>query len=193
MRYISRALLPGVLGFAVAVLVAACGGSSGLLSANQATTLDNQLNTVAAAIDSGQCSAAANAAQGFDNSVSNLSGVGAPLVNRLKQASSALASQAQTDCQSQQTASVPAKTTKTKPTTTPTNTTPTSSTPTISTPTQTSPTTTPNTTSTSPATTTTGTGTTNTSGGAGLGGTGTGTSTVGSGGATTGNGNGNGQ
>jgi hypothetical protein len=188
MRYISRALLPGVLGFAVAVLVAACGGSSGLLSANQATSLDNQLNTIAARIDGGQCGPAGRAAQEFDSSVSNLSGVGAPLVNRLKQASSALAAQAQTDCQNQQTASVPAKTTKTKTSTTATNPTPTSSTPTNSTPTQTSPTTNPNTTSTSPATTTTGTGTTSTSGGAGLTGTGTGTGTVGGGGAPTGNG-----
>jgi hypothetical protein len=190
MRYISRALLPGVLGFAVAILVAACGGSSGLLSANQATSLDNQLNQIAAAINNSQCSAAASAAQGFDNSVSNLTGVNGRLVNNLKQASSALASQAGQDCQEQQTASVPTKPAKTKTVTSSTNSTPTNTTPTSSTPTSTSPTTTTGTTpSTSPATTTSGTGT-STSGGAGLTGTGTGTGTIGTGGVPTQNGNG---
>jgi hypothetical protein len=190
MRYISRALLPGVLGFAVAVLVAACGGSSGLLSADQATSLDNQLNTVAAAIDGGRCNAANNAAQGFDNSVSNLTGIKSQLRANLKEASSALAAQALTDCRNQQTASTPAKTTQTKTASTPTNTTPTSSTPT-NTATQTTPaTTTGPSTTTAPATTGTGTGTTSTSGGAGLTGTGTSTGTVGTGGASTGNGNG---
>jgi hypothetical protein len=192
MRYISRALLPGVLGFAVAVLVAACGGGSGLLSGDQATSLDNQLNTVAAAIDSGQCNAADSAARGFDSSVSNLGGVNSRLQDNLKQASAALVAQAKTDCLKQQTATVPKTKTKTKTSTTPTNTTTTSSTPTNTTPTQTSPaTTTSPATATSPATTGTPTGT-NTSGGAGLG-TPTGTGTVGSGGASTGNGNGNGQ
>jgi hypothetical protein len=189
MRYISRALLPGVLGFVVALVVAACGGSSGLLSAGDATNLDNQLNTVAADINNGQCGPAASAASSFDNSVSNLTGVSPTLTNNLKQASSALASQAASDCQNQQTA--PVKTTQTTPkkqTTTTTSTTPTSSTPTSSTPT-TPPSTTTGSTATSPATTTTGTGT-NPSGGAGLTGTGTSTGAVGTGGAPAQNGNG---
>ena len=189
MRYISRALLPGALGFAVAVLVAACGGGSGLLSAGQATNLDNQLNTVAAAINNGQCSAATSAAHGFDNSVSNLSGIAPALQSNLKQASSALVSQAGQDCQNQQTTSVPkTTTTPTKTVTTPKNTTPTNTTPTSSTPTSTNPaTTTGQGTTTAPATTTSGSGT-NPSGGAGLTGTGSNTGTVGTGGAPTQNG-----
>jgi hypothetical protein len=202
MRYILRALLPGALGFAVAVLVAACGGSSGLLSADQATSLDGQLNNIANAINAHQCSSAATAAEDFDNAVSNLSGVNHTLTNNLKQASSVLASQAETDCQKAQTTTV-VKKPKTKTVTTPTNTV-TTPTNTVTTPTSTSPATTgaTSTSPTFPATSTTGPGTTTTggSGGAGLSGTGTsGTGTGGSGGAPAaggagnGNGNGNGQ
>ncbi|MHB8694660.1 MAG: hypothetical protein ACYDHH_25775 [Solirubrobacteraceae bacterium] len=189
MRYIFRALLPGGLGFAVAVLVAACGGGSGLLSSAQGTSLNNQLNAVANDINSGRCSAAATDAQAFDQAVTNLSGVTAPLVNNLKQASQPLASKAGPACQ--QSASVPTTTTTPKTVTTPTITTKPKTTPTNTTTTSTSPTTTTGSTSTSPATTGTGAGT-STSGGAGLTGSRTGTGTGGSGGASAGGGNGNG-
>jgi hypothetical protein len=193
MRYLSRAILPGGLGFAVAVLLAACGGGSGLLSANQSTDLNHQLDAVASAISAGQCTTAASAAQGFDNSVANLTTVNPTLTNNLKQASSALAQQAGPDCHSRPSAPVP---TTTKPKTTPsaTTTTPktTPSTPSTTTPSTSTPTNTatgPANTATSPATTTPSPGNTTTnggSGGAGVGGTGTGTG--GSGGASPGSG-----
>jgi hypothetical protein len=191
MRYIFRALLPGGLGFAVAVLVAACGGGSGLLSSAQGTSLNAQLNAVANDINAGHCSAAVADAQAFAQAVSSLTGVTAPLVNNLKQASQPLASRAGQDCRPQQTTSVPT-TTKPKTVTSAGPTGPTGTpTTTKTTTTSTSPTTTTGSTSTSPATTGTGPGTT-TSGGAGLTGSTTGTGTGGSGGASAGGGNGNG-
>jgi hypothetical protein len=192
MRYILRALLPGVLGFAVAVLVAACGGSSSLFSAAQATSLNGQLAAVQNDLNNGNCSAVVTDAQSFDQAVSNLSGVNGRLVNNLKQASSALANRAGKDCKPQQTTSVPTTPTKPKtvPAAGPTGPTGTPTTTKTST-TSTSPTTTTGSTSTSPATTGTGPGTT-TSGGAGLTGSSTGTGTGGSGGASAGGGNGNG-
>jgi hypothetical protein len=180
MRSIFRALLAGGLGFAVAVLVAACGGSSGVLSADQAATLNSQLSAVASAIDSQSCSKAGEAAQSFDNSVANLPGsVSSKLTSYLKKASGQLAEQAEPYCEQDQTTSIPT-TTKTTPTTA-TKTTPTDTTGTTTSTTGTG--TGPDTT-TSPATTTTSTGTTTTTGGAGLGGTTTGTSTGTGGGAS---------
>ncbi len=168
MRYIPRALLAGGLGFAAAVL-AACGGGSGLLSAGQSSTLNSQLDAVSAAIARGHCTAAAATAQGFDNSVANLTSINPTLTDNLRQASAALAQRAGPECSSRQSSTTPA-TTKTK--TTPTVTTPTSSTPTSTAPATTS---TGATTPTTPATTPTPTGTTPTTpttGGAGVGGTG---------------------
>jgi hypothetical protein len=186
MRHIPRALLAGGLGFAVALLVAACGGSSGLLSSGQSATLNNQLASVASAIDSKNCTKAGTAAQNFDNDVSNLpSSVSPTLTQNLKQASAALAQQAEPDCQSEQTTSIP---TTTRTTSTPTTTKTTATTGTASTQTQTQTQTTQ--TQTGPATTGTAPGSTTTtgpSGGAGLGNGGT-TSTNGGGGQ---NGNGN--
>ncbi len=185
MRYIPRALLAGGLGFALAVLVAACGGSSGLLSAQQASTLDSQLNAVAAAIDSNHCGQAGAAAQTFDNAVSNLpSSLNKTLTNNLKQASAALAAKAGPDCQSSQHATIPTTTKKTPATTTAT--TP----PTTTTATTTStPSTTGTHTSTAPATTGTSPGSTSTSGGSGGAGVGSTPTSTNSGGATAGNGN----
>ncbi|HWF56693.1 MAG TPA: hypothetical protein VG223_18785 [Solirubrobacteraceae bacterium] len=191
MRHIPRALLAGGLGFAVALLVAACGGSSSLLSAGQASTLDAQLSSVASAINAGNCTQAGTAAQNFDNAVSNLpSSVDATLTNNLKQASSALAAKAAPDCQNGSTQSIPTTTKKTP--TTPTKTTSTTATGTTTTATGPNPTktgtgsgttSTPATTGTNPGSTTT----TGASGGAPV--TGTSTSGNGNGGAPTGNGN----
>jgi hypothetical protein len=188
MRSTFRALLAGGLGFAVAVLVAACGGSSGVLSADQAATLNSQLSAVASAINSQSCSKAGEAAQSFDNAVANLpSSVSSKFTSYLKKASGQLAEQAEPYCEDQ-TTSIPT-TTKTTPTTA-TKTTPTDTTGTT---TSTTGTGTGPATTTSPATTTTSTGTTSTgqSGGAGLGGTGTSTGTGTGDGGSAPNGNGN--
>ena len=60
MGFGSRAFLAGGLGFAAAFVVA-CGGSNGLLSADQSSTLSNRLDAVSAAVSSGNCAAARNA------------------------------------------------------------------------------------------------------------------------------------
>jgi hypothetical protein len=180
MRHAPRALLAGGLGFAVSFLVA-CGGGSGLLTGNQADTLNSQLDQVSAAFQSGQCGAAASAATAFSNAIENLpASVNASLINNLRQGASAVGQLTATNCRTQST--------------TTTATTPTSST-TSSTATTTSTTSSTNTTATqtitTPATTSTGSGTT-TSGGTGGAGLGNGNGNGGSGGAGTGNGNGNG-
>ena len=54
MRYASRAVLAGALGFAAAFVVA-CGGGSGLLSGDQSLSLSGQGNEVNAAVQSGNC------------------------------------------------------------------------------------------------------------------------------------------
>ena len=181
MRYAPRALLAGGLGFAVSFLVA-CGGGSGLLSADQANSLNSQLDQVSTAVVSGQCGAAADAASGLTNAVENLSGsVNATLVGNLKQGVSTVSELAARNCH-------PQTTTPTTPTT-PTTTTNTTTTPTATTPSTTTsapPTTSSATTTTPAGTTSTGGGT----GGAGIGG--GGGNGGGSGGAGTGNGNGNG-
>jgi hypothetical protein len=178
MRYARRALVAGGLGFVVSFIVA-CGGSGGLLSSDQANTLNGQLDQVASAVNAGNCGTVTNATSGLSDAVANLPGsVNATLRSNLDQGASTVAQLALQHCAQMSTATTPTTTT---PSTT------TTSTHTISTAT-TPPATTPATTITSPATTPAGSGTTSTgaSGGAGLGAGGTG----GSGGAGAGNGNG---
>lgn len=189
MRHTPRALLAGGLGFAVAALVAACGGGSGLLSHGQADSLSSQVDKVAAELSSGNCSAATSAARSFNDAVTNLpSSVNQSLANNIRQGAATVDRLAQRHCQGHTaTSTVPAiKTTTTKTTTsTPTDT----STGTGTTAkTTTGPGTSTGTgTSTGPATTSTGSGTTTGpgSGGAGLGGAG-GTGTSGNGGSSSG-------
>ncbi len=61
MRYVPRALLAGLSGVAVSLL-AACGSSGSLLSADQGSTLNAQLNSVSAALAAHNCAAVADAA-----------------------------------------------------------------------------------------------------------------------------------
>jgi hypothetical protein len=180
MRLAARALLAGGLGFAVSLIVAACGGGSGLLSGDQANTLNGQLDQVNSAVGSRNCAAAANASQGFGNAVANLpQTVNTTLRANLTQGASTISDLAARDCRT---------------TMTPTTTTATASTATASTATTTSSTTTTTTTHTAPPTTTTTQSTTtstNSSGGGGLSGGGQGGGNGGggsSGGAGTGNG-----
>ncbi len=181
MRSPLRALLAGSLGLASAFLVA-CGGGSGLLSGRQASSLNAQLDQVSAAVSSGDCGTATDAANQFVTLVSTLPpSVNRTLVNNLKQGASTVAVLAARDCHQTSTAT-------TSSTTSSSTTTTTSSTPTTTTSTPTTTTSTPTTSTSATSTTTSGTSSNGSggSGGAGLGGNG-------SGGTGTGNGNGNGQ
>lgn len=183
MRNRYRALLAGSLGFA-AFFIAGCGGSTGLLTGNQASTLQNQLTQISSAFGGGNCSAVRSGTQSLVNSVAILPG---SVNGNLRQALDQEASQVST-LAVQQCHPVAANTPTTTNTTPTTATTPPTSTTTTPTNTNTTPTTTPTTTST-PATTPTTTGTNGGStGGGGLPGAGGGAG----GGAPTGNGNGNG-
>ena len=183
MRFASRAILAGALGFAAAFLVA-CGGGSGLLSSNEASTLNSQLDSVSSALASKNCGNVSSATSRLaDDVVSLPASVDSTLRNNLTQGVSTIAKLAQRQCSNVRppattptTPSTPSTTTETKTETTP-------STPTNTTTTPTTPKTTPST----PATTSTPSGTTSTgTGGAGIG-QGNGGSSGGSG--TGGNGN----
>jgi hypothetical protein len=181
MRNLHRALLAGSLGFAVA-LVAGCGGSgSGLLTGDQASGLQNELNRISSALSAGDCSTVRSATRGLAAQVASLpatvnGNLRGAIVSEANQVNSLSVGQCH-----------PVTTTRTQTTPATTTSTPTTTTPatTPTTPTQT--TTTP-TTPTTPATTPTTPG--NSSGGGGLpGGTGGGAGV----GGGNGNGNGNGQ
>jgi hypothetical protein len=167
MRYLLRAILAGGLGFAVSLVVAACGGGSGLLTSDQSSTLSGQLDRISSAVAAGNCGGAANAAAALATTVGSLPpSVSATLRNNLIQGASTVQELTQKDCH--QTTSAPAVTT------TPAQTVTTSTTAPTTTSQSTTSTTTPATTSTSsttPATTPTTAGTTSTggTGGAGLG------------------------
>ncbi len=185
MRYAPRALLAGGIGFAVSCLVA-CGGGAGLLSGDQSSSLNSQLDSISAAVNSGNCGEASQAVAAFAQTVTNLPVTVSPTLRRnLLQGASTVGQLAQHDCSTSSTrlstSTTPPKTTTTTTTTTPSTTTHTST----STSTNTS-TTAPTTTTTPPATTTTTPGTTSTTGGTGGAGLG------GGGGNGGGDGNGNG-
>jgi hypothetical protein len=166
MRYLLRAILAGGLGFAVSLVVAACGGGSGLLSSDQSSTLSGQLDRISSAVGAGNCSGASTAAAALAGTVGSLpASVNATLRNNLIQGASTVQELAQKDCH--QTTSTPAVTTtptQTVTTSTTASTTTTQSTTSTSPPTTSTSTSTPATTPTTPGTTSTG-GT----GGAGLG------------------------
>ncbi len=184
MRYAPRALLAGGLGLAACCL-AACGGSSGVLSSEQAGSLSGQLDRVSASVDSGQCAAANNAANDFSNAVAGLGGVNPGLTDNLKQGAAQVSRLAALQCRTETTTSTTSSSTTSSPTSTTSSSTPTStSTTSSSTPT-----------STSSATSSTDTGSTSSSGNGGAGITGGGSSgrSSGGGGIPSGNGSGNGQ
>ena len=167
MRYASRAILAGALGFAAAFVVA-CGGGSGLLSGSDASSLNNQLDSVSSALASKNCGDVSNATSQLADDVVNLpASLNSTLRNNLTQGVSTIAQLARRQC-----ANVPTTpTTQTDTTTTDTTTTETHTTTTTTTPTNTTTTpSTPTNTTTTPATTTTPPGTTSTgTGGAGFG------------------------
>lgn len=194
MRYASRAVLAGALGFAAAFVVA-CGGGSGLLSSNDASSLNNQLDSVSSALAGRNCGDVSSATSQLADEVVNLpSSINSTLRNNLTQGVSTIAQLARRQCANVQptpttqtdTTPTDTTTTQTHTATTPTTPTNTNTTPTTPTNTNTTPTT-PTNTTTTPATTPTTPGTTSTgTGGAGVG-DGNGNSSGGSG--TSGNGN----
>ena len=99
MGHAPRALLAGGLGLAASVLVACGGGGKGLLSSDQASSLQGQLSQLTAALDAGHCGDAANAADALKNTVNNLpSSIDPGLASDLQQGASTVASLAQTQC-----------------------------------------------------------------------------------------------
>lgn len=168
MRYLPRAILAGGLGFAVSILIAACGGGAGLLSSDQSSTLSDQLNQVSTNLAAGNCSGVANAATGLDRAVGSLpTTVNVTLRNNLIQGASTVSELAARDCHP--TTSTPGVTSTTTPSVTTSTTAPTSSAQSSTSTTSAPPTT--SSTSSTPATTPTTPGTTSTggTGGAGLG------------------------
>lgn len=96
----ARAFLAGSLGFAVAFVVA-CGGGNGLLSSNQANTLNNQLSSVSAAVSAHKCGQAAAASQRFSNVVAGLpNDVNTTLIQNLGQGAATVSALAAHDCSS---------------------------------------------------------------------------------------------
>jgi hypothetical protein len=185
MRNVYRALLAGSLGFSVA-FVAGCGSGAGLLSGNQASALQNQLQQISSALSAGRCGAVRSGTQSLASQVASLP---TTVNEKLRQALDSEASQVatlavqqchpptktQTTTTTTPTTSTPTTTTTTQTTTTSTTTTPTTTTPT---------TTTPATTTTTPGNNTGTSGGGGLSGGAGVGGTNNGN------GSSGGNGNG---
>ena len=160
MRPAPRALVAGGLGFAVSLIVADCGGSSGLLSSAQANGLTGLIQQARSDLGRNDCGGATSTLAQVAAQIQNLpSSVDSTLRSNLNQAASTVQTLVRNQCGSQNTTT----TATTKTTTTATSTT---TTPTTPTQTQTTP-------PTQTATTTTPTGTTPTgpgSGGAGFGG-----------------------
>lgn len=98
MRYGTRAILAGGFGFAVSLL-AACGGHGGLLTGDQATQLNNQLDQVSSAVSARDCAAASSAAKSLETEVLGLpSSVDATLRSDLSQGASTVNELALRDC-----------------------------------------------------------------------------------------------
>jgi hypothetical protein len=184
MRYVSRALQAGGLGL-VALLVAACGSGSGLLSSSQGSQLTTELSQASADVTNGDCTGADTLIENVQTQVANLPGsVNSTLVSDLDQAAKTVLTLANRDCSG----TVAAGTDNTPGPANAGTTTHTSSTATKP---QTTPTT-PSTTSSTPATTTPTSGTTTTGGGGGAGLPGSGDSGEGSGQSGNGGGQGGG-
>jgi hypothetical protein len=98
MGFGSRAFLAGGLGFAAAFAVA-CGGSNGLLSADQSSTLSSRLDAISSAVGSGNCGAARSASAAFNTAVANLPpSVSTKLVQNLGQGAVTVSQLASHDC-----------------------------------------------------------------------------------------------
>ena len=172
MRFLPRAILAAVTGFAVSLLAACGGGGNGLLSGNQANTLQGRLNQISAAVASRNCAGADQGSQALASAVVGLpQTVNVTLRQDLAQGAHTVAVLAMRECQQTTTTTTTSKTSSTTTSKTSSTTSTTSSTAsTTPTTTATNPTT-PTTTATTPTTPTTPPTTPTTpSGGGGLGG-----------------------
>ena len=97
MRPALRALVAGGLGFAVS-LIAACGGGSRVLSADQANALSSQLNQVQAAVNRGDCSGIVDSLSQLSAGISNVPNATAKA--NLTEGFDTLQSQAKSQCPS---------------------------------------------------------------------------------------------
>lgn len=186
MGFGSRAFLAGSLGFAAAFVVA-CGGSNGLLSADENSSLTSQLNSISSALGSHQCGEAGSAAAQLTNAVANLPpSVTTTLVKNLGQGAGTVSQLAQSDCTASTSTSRSTSSTSSTPTTSSSSSSSTTSS-TSSSPSSSTSTPTVGTSATNP--TTPGASTTS-NGGAGVGATGTSTSGQGNGAGGVGGGNG---
>lgn len=119
-----RGLVAGGLGFAVS-LIAACGSSSGLLSATTANSLTAQLQQISTDIQQGNCAGAADELGRVTQQIQNLpSSVNSTLRSNLDQGLTKAQELVASQCRSTA-ATTPTTTTATQPTTTQTTTQPT--------------------------------------------------------------------
>jgi hypothetical protein len=146
MRLRLRMLGALLLGGATAFLVS-CGSSNGLLSSNEAGTLNGDVDAVSSAVSAGNCGAAEQRAANLRDHVSGLPGsVDQKLLNALSQGANTVSAQATKACAQPQTTQQTLQTQTTTTNTTPTTTTPTTppattpTTPTVPTETGTGPT-----------------------------------------------------
>ena len=114
MRYAPRAILAGGLGFAVS-FVAACGGGSGLLSADQSNALSGQADQINSAVVAHNCGAALNASEVLNSDVRTLPVTIDPTLRRnLSQGARTIADLAGQECRhTTSTASIPTTTSTT--------------------------------------------------------------------------------
>ena len=176
MGFVNRAPLAGVAGLALCA-VAGCGGSSGLLSADQARSLKHELAMVSSQVAAGQCESALTTIGNVQNSLASYTSINQALLSNLNQGMQTVSRLAAAECRaSVGTTSSSTTTTRRRTTTTPATTT------TITTPV----------TTTGTAPTNTLTTPTTTNGGVGLGGSGAGGGSGGGQGGSTGGGQGNG-
>jgi hypothetical protein len=128
MGFGSRAFLAGGLGFAAAFVVA-CGGSNGLLSAAESSSLSSRLDAVSSAVSSGNCGAARDASAALNNAVADLpASVTTKLVQNLGQGAATVSQLASRDCASSSTKTPTTSSSTSSTTTTQSNTTTSSST-----------------------------------------------------------------
>ncbi|MGI8559517.1 MAG: hypothetical protein ACR2ND_14645 [Solirubrobacteraceae bacterium] len=140
-----KMLLAGILGVCTSLLIA-CGSNSKLISSGNAGPLQNDFDSVASAVSSGDCSGATAAVQKARSDLAALpAATDAGLKSRLRQGVNSLAQRAPLECAqatTQSTASTQSTATTTPTTstqTTSTQTTTTATTPTTTTDTQTTP------------------------------------------------------
>src|SRR5947209_7480941 len=148
MRNLRRALLAVGLGL-VGLFITACGGGAGLLSSDQASSLNDQLSRVSSAFSAGKCNDVRADVRGLADAVAGLpSGVKPALREDLNYTANQVVSLAVSQCRP----AAPSTPTTTQTTSTATTTSPATTTTTPTTPTHTATSPTPTTPATTPPT-----------------------------------------